>query len=84
MPKSTKSTRRVCGLSAKARLRITQAGLTVTQYVRHHQGDDLDWRGDYCGCTDDRCRGYHHEIAAECGCLPVCIEEALRTEAVSA
>lgn len=31
---------------------------------------DRSWRGDACGCTDDRCVGYHHDVDEHCGCLP--------------
>lgn len=33
---------------------------------------------DACGCTDNRCIGYHHDEHEECGCLPALIN--LRAE----
>lgn len=47
------------------------AGVTIAGYVRWTWPDGV-WRGDRCGCTDDRCLGYHHDADGEgCGCLPV-------------
>ena len=48
-------------------------GVTIAGYVRHTFPDGV-WGGDECGCTDDRCIGYHHDETDECGCLPVCVE----------
>jgi hypothetical protein len=64
------------GLSQHARLLIMNAGLTVAAYVDHHFPEGV-WLGDECGCTDDRCIGFHHLEHDNCGCLPVCIEDAL-------
>jgi len=64
------------GLSQHARLVIESAGLTVENYVGHHS-HDAAWHGDECGCTDDRCIGFHHAEDQSCGCLPVLIEEVL-------
>lgn len=45
--------------------------LTIAGYIRRHFPDGV-WGGDTCGCSDDRCRGYHHsERDEDCGCLPV-------------
>jgi len=46
------------------------AGVTIAGYVRWSWPDGV-WRGDRCGCTDDRCIGYHHDANGGCGCLPV-------------
>lgn len=65
-------------LSPLARSTIKDSGLTIAQYVREAgRWADGDWHGDTCGCTDDRCIGYHHDEHEECGCLPVLIEDAL-------
>lgn len=64
------------GLSQHARLLIMGAGVTVQAYTEHHFPDGV-WRGDECGCTDDRCIGHHHLDHENCGCLPVCLEEVL-------
>lgn len=37
-----------------------------------------EWRGDACGCTDDRCVGYHHDAYEECLCLPALLEDLAR------
>jgi len=36
---------------------------------------DGAWGGDKCGCTDDRCIGYHHDATDECQCLPVMLDQ---------
>lgn len=51
------------------RIRVTIAG-----YIRRHS-DDNRWHGDDCGCTDDRCIGYHHDDADECQCLPALLDQ---------
>lgn len=48
---------------------IQDYGWTVAAYVRRWDPDGV-WRGDRCGCPDDRCRdGYHHDVDDDCGCL---------------
>jgi hypothetical protein len=63
-------------LTGEARSRIRDSGLSIAAYVRYHSGGDLEWYGDECGCSDDRCIGYHHDDNDDCGCLPVLIEMA--------
>lgn len=63
-------------LSRSARAEIRESGLTIVGYVRHHMGGDT-WCGDRCGCSDNRCIGYHHDGSDDCGCLPVLIGMAL-------
>lgn len=48
--------------------------VTIAGYVRHCFPDGR-WRGDSCGCSDDRCIGYHHDADEDCGCLPVLLGE---------
>ncbi|MDQ6524343.1 hypothetical protein RB608_12060 [Nocardioides sp. LHD-245] len=63
-------------LSRTARDRIKydwRDGLTIVGYIRYHSGSDT-WRGDRCGCPDDRCIGYHHDEHEECGCLDPSID----------
>lgn len=63
-------TARVSGLSRAARSVIQAEGITVRQYVDHHYGPDTArWPGDRCGCTDDRCDGYHHIEGEPCPCV---------------
>lgn len=66
-------------LTAEARQTIKNSGLTIAAYVRYqmpYSGQDgRTWRGDACGCTDDRCIGHHHNQNDECGCLRYLIEE---------
>lgn len=66
-------------LTRDARDTIKSSGITIAAYVRDqmpYSGQDgRTWRGDDCGCTDDRCIGYHHDEHEECGCLLALIEE---------
>jgi hypothetical protein len=53
-------------------------GVTIAGYVRYWYPDGA-WRGDVCGCPDDRCIGYHHDEDEDCGCLPVTLGEYAQT-----
>lgn len=67
-------------LSPDAKGQIREAGLTLRGYARSMMWADNEagrWYGDTCGCSDDRCVGYHHDPTDECGCLPVLIARAL-------
>jgi hypothetical protein len=57
-------------LDTAARAAISAAGLSVAAYTREWWPDGT-WHGDVCGCTDDRCVGYHHAQGDECTCLAV-------------
>lgn len=75
-------------LNPQARSTLADAGITVRDWIAYggwlkedtdDAGDrrwvpETEWRGDECGCTDDRCIDYHHDAGEECGCLPVLIE----------
>lgn len=61
-------------LTPSARAEIQWAGSTIADYVRRWDSDG-QWRGDRCGCPDDRCRGHHHELHEECGCLAALLRE---------
>jgi hypothetical protein len=68
-------------LNHEARETLRWAGITPGQWAKRHGYESAkDWRGDECGCTDDRCIGYHHDATDECGCLPALIEELRRDE----
>jgi hypothetical protein len=56
---------------------LGEAGLSVEQYAAAHFYGDGKWWGDRCGCTDDRCIGFHHFGEDDCGCFPVVLELAL-------
>lgn len=60
-------------LTRDARDTIRWAGLSIAAYIRDAYPDG-DWRGDACGCTDDRCIDYHHDAPDDCGCLPALLE----------
>lgn len=53
---------------------------TIAAFTRHWFPDGV-WRGDACGCVDDRCIGYHHGAGAECGCLDGWLDEFYRQTA---
>ncbi|UYG15799.1 hypothetical protein BRM3_09085 [Brachybacterium huguangmaarense] len=61
-------------LSVSARDAIRWSGLTIADYVRSAWPDGV-WRGDACGCTDERCTGHHHDETEDCLCLPALIDE---------
>jgi hypothetical protein len=65
-------------LGRAAREEIKASGLTIAGYVRRAGWVDGKWHGDACGCTDDRCIGYHHDELEDCGCLPVLLEDYRR------
>lgn len=68
-------------LNQAARETLRWAGLTPGVWAKRHGYDSAKaWRGDECGCPDDRCIGYHHDAEEECGCLPALIEELRRDE----
>lgn len=62
-------------LHGVAKLMIQDSGFTIIAYVRTWYPAGV-WGGDRCGCTDDRCIGYHHDEDDECQCLPVLLQEA--------
>lgn len=62
-------------LNAEAKDRLRQAGITQAAWIRYWSAGP-NWRGDACGCPDDRCMdGYHHYPNEECGCLPGWIDD---------
>lgn len=75
-------------LNRQARSTLADAGITVRDWIAYggwlkedtdEAGNrrwvpETEWRGDECGCDDDRCIGFHHDEGEECGCLPVLIE----------
>lgn len=67
-------------LNAAARAALRAVGITQKQYAAARFLDGR-WHGDSCGCTDDRCIGFHHDAGDECHCLPVVIAEYLADRA---
>jgi len=68
-------------LNYQARETLRWAGFTTREWaILHGYASAADWRGDECGCTDDRCIGHHHNADEECQCLPALIEEQRRQE----
>lgn len=62
-------------LTPAAREQIRAGGVSVAAYVRHYSDGTGRWYGDACGCVDDRCIGYHHDEADECGCVPAWVDD---------
>lgn len=48
--------------------------VTIAGYVRYWFPDGA-WRGDSCGCPDDRCIGFHHDGPEGCGCVESALSE---------
>lgn len=69
-------------LSTEARATIRESGVTIAGYTRHHFADGV-WRGDACGCSDDRCIGHHHDERDDCRCLPVLLEMFAESQVAS-
>jgi hypothetical protein len=61
----------VSALNAAAKAALRDAGISQAAWARHNVYSDGRWGGDACGCPDDRCIGYHHDAAADCGCIEV-------------
>ncbi|SFW50292.1 sigma-70 family RNA polymerase sigma factor [Amycolatopsis australiensis] len=57
-------------LNTTAREQLRSFGVAPTEWAQRHFGTD-EWHGDACGCSDDRCIGYHHDNVDDCGCLTV-------------
>lgn len=65
------------GLNVEARSMIKAHGISLREYL-DLCGHGSSWRGDECGCEDDRCRGHHHAELEPCGCLPVRLADLLK------
>ena len=55
-------------LTEDAKITLREAGVSQAAWAREHFADG-QWHGDACGCPDDRCIGFHHYGAEDCGCL---------------
>jgi len=61
-------------LTDEAVTTLDLAGISPREWARAHTGGTV-WKGDACGCPDDRCAGSHHDAAAPCDCLAALIAE---------
>jgi len=61
-------------LSREALDVLRRQGVTRAEWIAYGGWSDGAWHGDRCGCTDDRCAGFHHDEDEPCGCLPVLID----------
>lgn len=53
---------------------LAELGFSIADWARANGWADGLWRGDRCGCPDDRCIGHHHAENEECGCLPALLD----------
>lgn len=66
-------------LNNEARDALRNAGVSQAEWIRRHFGADAKtWHGDACGCSDDRCIGFHHDAQDDCQCLPALLREVSR------
>lgn len=61
-------------MNSRARQKLRNAGITPKAYARTFWTDGI-WRGDTCGCPDDRCTGHHHNTDTNCDCIDTLISE---------
>lgn len=54
---------------------LTSSTATVAEYISYEFPGSTEWRGDACGCTDDRCTGHHHSAEERCGCLDAQLDQ---------
>ena len=64
-------------LNATAKSQLLAAGVTQAEWARANYMTSGRWSGDVCGCPDDRCIGFHHVSADNCGCLPTLLGDYL-------
>ena len=64
----------------RAKETLRDHGVTQAAWRREWFGSPTVWHGDRCGCSDDRCIGFHHDNEDDCGCLPamLAVSGALR------
>ena len=63
-------------LNADARHMLEAFEISQAAWIRHHFGEAAKtWRGDACGCPDDRCIGDHHDAQDDCGCLSALLDD---------
>lgn len=75
LSKQARDTIRFWYVGDDPRIRVTIAG-----YVRREGDLGGKWRGDSCGCPDDRCVDYHHDEWEDCQCLPAVLERWVREQ----
>jgi len=61
-------------LNAAAKAALKAHGVSQAEWARRNFSSGR-WGGDACGCPDDRCIGYHHDDAGDCGCLPALLAD---------
>ena len=62
-------------LDDSARDVLRSYGLTAHDWARWCFPTSRRWHGDDCGCSDDRCIGYHHAAHDPCPCLPALLDD---------
>ncbi len=72
-------------LDARAREQLAAAGVEPAAWAQGFSTSGDEWRGDACGCPDERCAGLHHAESEPCGCLAALLaEHALLPDSVPA
>jgi hypothetical protein len=57
---------------------LQTAGISQAAWIQEWSGPGVTrWQGDACGCPDDRCIGFHHDQAEECGCFEVVLSQVV-------
>jgi hypothetical protein len=64
-------------LGGAVRAALKEARISQAAWARANWMSDGKWRGDACGCPDDRCIGHHHAEGEECRCFPALRDEYL-------
>jgi hypothetical protein len=71
----------VTALSAAVKAALRDCGISQAGWARAQGFPDGKWYGDACGCSDDRCIGYHHDEDADCGCFSVLLTREMQVRA---
>jgi hypothetical protein len=61
-------------LTAQARDTLRAYGYSEAAWAFFWTGARA-WTGDRCGCTDDRCIGFHHDNEGDCQCLEALLDD---------
>lgn len=56
---------------------LREKGFSMAAWSREVGNGSGVWSGDLCGCSDDRCIGYHHEENESCECLRALLDDVL-------
>lgn len=68
----------ITGLNAEVITTLRESGISLKDWFEFNYVSSGVWLGDVCGCTDDRCIGFHHDGPDDCGCFPAMLDEYRR------